>query len=142
PDHPQFQVIRRLYLYDPAPTLRQLRTPVLALFGELDNNILPNKNRDAWEAALKAGGNPDYTLRILGAANHEMFEAKVGNNKEMVSLQRFVPAYAATVESSELVRQALFSESFWKPATVRHPTPVGSPRAPTIREPRRRRDCK
>ena len=98
PDHPQFQVIRRLYLYDPAPTLRQLRTPVLALFGELDNNILPNKNRDAWEAALKAGGNPDYTLRILGAANHEMFEAKVGNNKEMVSLQRFVPAYAATVE--------------------------------------------
>ena len=64
----------------------------------LDNNVLPDKNKDAWEAALKAGGNPDYTLRILAAANHGMFEARVGNNKEMASLQRFVPAYAVTVE--------------------------------------------
>src|SRR5947209_2089026 len=63
PDHPQFQVIRRSYLYEPAPTLRQLHVPVLAVFGELDNNILPQKNRDAWEAALKGGGNRDYTLR-------------------------------------------------------------------------------
>jgi fermentation-respiration switch protein FrsA (DUF1100 family) len=85
-------VIRRSYLYDPAPKLRQLRTPVLALFGELDNNILPSKNRDAWEAAMKAGGNPDYTL-VLPRANHEMFEARVGNNKEMVSLPGFAPAY-------------------------------------------------
>ena len=98
PDHPQFEVIRRSYLYDPAPTLRQLRTPVLALFGELDNNILPSKNRDAWEAAMKAGGNPDYTLRVLPRANHEMFEARVGNNKEMVSLPGFAPAYFTTIE--------------------------------------------
>jgi hypothetical protein len=47
-----------------------------------------------------------------------------------------------TVESSELIRQVLCSESFWKPATVCHPAPVDSPRAPTIREPRRRKDCK
>ena len=99
PDHPQFQIIRRSYLYDPTPTLRQLQLPVLALFGELDNNILPQKNRDAWEAALKGGGNRDYTLRILPKANHEMFEAKIGNNEEMASLQRFVPAYFSTVES-------------------------------------------
>src|SRR5688572_8943083 len=46
------------------------------------------------------------------------------------------------VESSELIRQVLCSESFWKPATVCHPAPVDSPRAPTIREPRRRKDCK
>lgn len=98
PDHPQFQFIRRLYFYDPAPTLRQLRIPVLALFGELDNNIIAGKNKDAWEAALKAAGNRDYTLQILPKANHEMFEAKVGNNKEMASLQRFVPPYSATIQ--------------------------------------------
>ena len=40
--------------------LRQLQTPTLALFGELDNNILPEKNKAAWEAALKAGGHRDY----------------------------------------------------------------------------------
>jgi pimeloyl-ACP methyl ester carboxylesterase len=98
PDHPQWQVIRRLYFYDPAPTLRQLQVPTLALFGELDNNILAEKNKAAWEAALKAGGNRDYTLRILPGANHLQLEAKVGSNAEMPSLQRFVPIYFTTVQ--------------------------------------------
>jgi pimeloyl-ACP methyl ester carboxylesterase len=87
-----------LYFYDPAPTLRQLQVPTLALWGELDNNILPEKNKAAWEAALKAGGNRDYTLRILPKANHSQFEAKVGTNAEMASLQRFVPAYSTTIQ--------------------------------------------
>ena len=86
-----------MYFYDPAPTLRQLQVPTLALFGELDNNILAEKNRAAWEAALKAGGNRDYTLRILPKANHSQLEAKVGSNAEMASLQRFVPAYFTTI---------------------------------------------
>ena len=71
--------------------------PVLALFGELDNNIVAEKNKSAWEAALKAGNNRDYTLRILPNANHLQLEAKVGNNAEMVSLQRFVPEYFSTI---------------------------------------------
>jgi dienelactone hydrolase len=92
-DHPYLQFIRPLILYDPAPAIRQLQLPVLALFGELDNNILAEKNRAAWEAALEAGGHRDYTLRILPKANHLLLEANVGNNAEMKSLQRFVPAY-------------------------------------------------
>ena len=98
PDDPYWQFIRRLYSYDPAPALRQLRVPVLALFGELDDNIVAEKNRNAWEAALKAGNNRDYTLRILPKANHLQLEAKVGNNAEMTSLQRFVPAYLSTLQ--------------------------------------------
>lgn len=97
PDHPYWQFIRRLYFYDPAPTLRQLQVPTLALFGELDNNILAEKNKAAWEAALKAGGNRDYTLRILAGANHLQLEAKAGSNAEMASLRRFVPEYFTTV---------------------------------------------
>ena len=92
-DHPYLQFIRPLIAYDPAPTIRQLQLPVLALFGELDNNIMAEKNRAGWEAALKAGGHRDYTLRILPRANHMLLEAKVGNNAEMRSLHRFVPAY-------------------------------------------------
>jgi pimeloyl-ACP methyl ester carboxylesterase len=98
-DHPYWYLIRRLYFYDPAPTLRQLQVPTLALFGELDNNVIAGKNKAAWEAALKAGGNRDYTLRVLPKANHYQLEAKVGNNAEMPSLQRFVPAYFTTVEN-------------------------------------------
>jgi hypothetical protein len=98
PDDPYWQFIRRLYFYDPAPTLRQLKLPVLALFGELDNNIIAEKNRSAWETALKAGNNRDYTLRIVPKADHLLLEAKVGSNAEMASLQRFAPAYYTTVQ--------------------------------------------
>ena len=98
PDDPYWQFIRLFYFYEPAPTLRQLRTPTLAIWGELDNNVLANKNKAAWEAALKAGGHPDYTLTILPKANHAQWEAKVGSNAETHSLQRFVPGYFTTVE--------------------------------------------
>jgi len=96
-EEPLWRTMRAFYFYDPAPTLRRLRTPTLAIFGELDNNILADKNKAAWEAALKIAGNRDYTLTILPKANHIMLEAKVGSNAEMASLQRFVPAYSATV---------------------------------------------
>ena len=58
---------------------------------------MAEKNRAAWEVALKAGGHRDYTLRILPKANHALLEAKAGNNAEMKSLQRFVPAYSTIV---------------------------------------------
>ena len=98
PDDPYWDYIRGLVFYDPAPTLRRLQVPTLALFGELDNNILPGKNSAAWGASLAVGGNPDYTLQVLPKANHIMLEANVGNNAEMVSLQRFVPGYFAIIE--------------------------------------------
>lgn len=97
PDDPYLQLMRPLIVYDPAPALRALRLPVLALFGELDNNILAAKNRAAWEAALSASRHPDYTLRILPKANHAMLEARIGSNAEMKTLQRFVPAYYEAV---------------------------------------------
>ena len=98
PDHPYWQFIRRLYFHDPAPTLRQLQVPTLAIFGELDNNILAEKNKAAWEAALRASGNREYTLRVLPRANHIQLEATVGSNAEMASLQRFVPEYFPTIQ--------------------------------------------
>ena len=97
PADPYWNFIRRLYFYDPAPTLRRLRVPTLCLFGALDNNIVAEKNKVAWESALRAAGNQDYTLRILPSANHLLLEAKSGSNSEMSSLQRFVPDYATTV---------------------------------------------
>ena len=97
-DHPYWDVIRRSYFHDPIPILRRLQVPTLALWGELDNNILAEKNKAAWESALKAGGNPDYTLQILAKANHAQWEAKVGSNAEMKSLDRFVPAYFTTIQ--------------------------------------------
>lgn len=97
PDHSYWRFIRRLYFYDPAPALRQLQVPTLALFGERDDNILAEKNKTAWETSLKAGGHRDYTLRVIPGANHIHLEAKIGSNAEMATLQRFVPAYFTTI---------------------------------------------
>ena len=91
PDDPYWGFMRRLYFYDPVPTLSQLRAPTLALFGELDNNIVAQKHTPAWESALKAAGNRDYTLRVLPKANHAFLAARVGSNAEMPSLPGFVP---------------------------------------------------
>jgi pimeloyl-ACP methyl ester carboxylesterase len=118
-DDPYWQFIRRLYFYEPAPTLRRLQVPTLALFGELDNNIIAEKNRAAWETALKTGGNRDYTLGILPKANHLLLEAKVGSNAEMPSLQRFVPAYLTTVQEWLAQRARGFRASRGKGATTR-----------------------
>jgi pimeloyl-ACP methyl ester carboxylesterase len=98
PDHSQWQVIKRTYFYDPEPTLRRLVVPTLAVWGELDNNIVADKNKPAWDAALKAAGNRDYTLIVIPKANHAMLEAKVGSNAEMKSLQRFAPSYFTTIQ--------------------------------------------
>src|SRR5439155_20449581 len=97
-DDSSWGFVRRLYFYDPAPTLRRLQVPTLALFGELDNNIVAEKNKAAWDSALRAGGNRDYTLRIVPQADHLQLEAKIGSNAEMMSLQRFVPAYFTTIQ--------------------------------------------
>jgi len=96
-DDPYWDFIRRLYFYDPRPTLRRLRVPTLALFGEVDNNILAAKNAGEWESALRDAGNPDFAVSILPKANHLQLEASVGINVEIPTLRRFVPAYSATL---------------------------------------------
>jgi len=98
PDSPYWGFIRRTYFFDPASTLRQLKTPTLAIWGELDNNIMANKNKAAWDVAMSASGNRDYTSVILQKADHGQYEANTGSNAEMRTLSRFVPAYRATVE--------------------------------------------
>jgi hypothetical protein len=95
-DHPYLQFIRPLILYDPAAAIRQIKLPVLALFGELDNNILLRRTAPPGKRPSKP------RPRRLHAANpaegeSRALEAKIGNNAEMKSLQRFVPAYSAMV---------------------------------------------
>jgi hypothetical protein len=66
-------------------------------WGSLDNTFVADRNKPAWEEALKAAGNRDYTPVVLPQADHAMLEARVGSNAETKSLQRFVPAYFTTV---------------------------------------------
>ena len=55
--------------YDPVPTMRRVKTPVLILTGSRDQQALP-EHVALQEAAFKAGGNADVTARVLPDLNH------------------------------------------------------------------------
>jgi fermentation-respiration switch protein FrsA (DUF1100 family) len=64
--------------HDPAPILERVDVPVLALFGALDLQVPPAQNAEAVEAALRRGGNPDITVRVLPGLNHLFQTARTG----------------------------------------------------------------
>lgn len=55
--------------YDPATTMRRVKTPVLILTGSRDQQAVPGQVA-LQEAAFKAGGNADVTARVLPDLNH------------------------------------------------------------------------
>ena len=55
--------------YDPAPTMRRVKTPVLILTGSRDQQAVPAEVA-LIEAAFKEGGNKDVTARVLPDLNH------------------------------------------------------------------------
>lgn len=56
--------------YDPIPALERVPCPVLALFGELDDNVVPADNAPIMRAALERGGNRSVTIHIVPDGNH------------------------------------------------------------------------
>ena len=55
--------------YDPASTMRRVKTPVLILTGSRDQQAVPEQV-PLQEAAFKEGGNKDVTARVLPDLNH------------------------------------------------------------------------
>ena len=55
--------------YDPAPSMRRVKTPVLILTGSRDQQAVP-EHVALQEAAFKEGGNTDVTARVLPDLNH------------------------------------------------------------------------
>jgi dipeptidyl aminopeptidase/acylaminoacyl peptidase len=55
--------------YDPAPTMRRVKTPVLILTGSRDQQAVPEQV-PLMETAFKEGGNKDVTARVLPDVNH------------------------------------------------------------------------
>ncbi len=66
--------------YDPAPALREVRVPVLAVGGSLDLQVEPKENLAAIRAALS--NDPDVTVTELPGLNHLFQDAKTGSPAE------------------------------------------------------------
>ena len=81
----------------PEPTLRALRAPILSIFGELDTPKGVERNVRAMTAALSAGGNRDYTLRVFPNGRHNLMDMSGAAPSEFARLQRFVPGLFDTM---------------------------------------------
>lgn len=67
---------------DPAHYLRQVKVPVLALFGALDLQVLPSQNLPVMAKALEQGGNTAYTISKVPGVNHLFQTATTGGIAE------------------------------------------------------------
>lgn len=84
--------------HDPAPVLRRISQPVLALNGSRDVQVLPDLNLPAIEAALQAGGNTDVTTQVLDGLNHMFQHAKTGSPMEYLTIEEtFATEAMATI---------------------------------------------
>ena len=63
--------------YDPAATMRRVKTPVLILTGSNDQQAAPAQVA-LEEAAFKSGGNNDVTARVIPGLNHLFVEDSDG----------------------------------------------------------------
>ena len=64
--------------YDPLPTARRVRAPVLLLHGATDRQVTPEQAGEL-ESALRAGGNHDVTVRVFPATNHLFLSDSIGH---------------------------------------------------------------
>jgi dienelactone hydrolase len=55
--------------YDPVPTARKVKVPVLILQGGTDQQVTPDQ-APVLEKAFKAGGNKDVTMKVFKDRNH------------------------------------------------------------------------
>jgi pimeloyl-ACP methyl ester carboxylesterase len=82
---------RYLFAYDPAPNLRKIRVPVLAMGGSLDQQIPSDENLPAIKAALVS--SKDVTVKEFPGLNHMFQTAKTGAVGEYADIQEtFAPA--------------------------------------------------
>ena len=76
------------FSFDPGPYAKQVRQPVLALFGGLDKST-PIQSAATLANAMKSRTN--LTVAFFPTANHAFLDAVTGGNAEVPSLSRFAP---------------------------------------------------
>jgi hypothetical protein len=80
--------MRHFLNYDPAPALRRLNVPVLAIWGTRDLQVLPSINRPALERALAANRRASFVE--LDGLNHMFQAATTGSLAEYAEIDETI----------------------------------------------------
>jgi fermentation-respiration switch protein FrsA (DUF1100 family) len=92
--------MRHFLTYDPAPALRTLKTPILALYGSKDLQVSPALN-----AAALSRANPAAEVRILPGLNHMFETAETGLPREYGRIEETVAPAALRTISDWIVQR-------------------------------------
>ena len=85
----RFKWTKTFLTYDPLPTIRKVKQPILILQGGLDRQVTPDQADILAKAALEAG-NKDVTVRMFPTLNHLFLPATTGDADEYDSLETHV----------------------------------------------------
>lgn len=96
--------LRSFIFYDPAPTLKKVKVPVLALNGSRDVQVPVRQNLPAIVAALTEGGNPDVTAIELPGLNHLFQHCKTCSPTEYGEIEETFAPEALDIMTEWLAR--------------------------------------
>ena len=77
--------LRFWFDYDPLPTAKRVRSPVLVVQGATDTQVSPDQANEL-AAAIRSGGNHDVTVRIIPETNHLLVHDPDGSFTNYASL--------------------------------------------------------
>jgi fermentation-respiration switch protein FrsA (DUF1100 family) len=83
--------------YDPRPTLRKVKVPVLAIDGSKDLQVPPKEDLDAISKALSEGRNKNYTVEELDGLNHLFQTANTGSPSEYAKIEETIAPKALKI---------------------------------------------
>ena len=83
--------------YDPRPTLRKVKVPVLAIDGSKDLQVPPKEDLDAISKALSEGGNKNYKVEELDGLNHLFQTANTGSPTEYAKIEETIAPKALKI---------------------------------------------
>jgi hypothetical protein len=92
--------------YDPVPVLKKVRCPVLAINGQMDLQVDPKQNLPPIEAALKSGGNSDFTVKELPGLNHLFQHSATGSPTEYGKIDETIAPEALELVADWIARRA------------------------------------
>lgn len=106
--------------YEPAPALRQIKIPVLALAGSLDLQVPPAANVPALREALK--GNPDATILQIDGMNHLLQKCRTGSPIEYGQIEETMDPKALEAIGDWIVAHCKKSSTAINPRNALSPT--------------------
>jgi dienelactone hydrolase len=79
--------VKEFWTYDPLPTIRKVRQPILIMQGALDRQVTAEQ-AGMLEKAAREGGNKDVTVQTFPNLNHLFLPAKTGAVSEYPTLEQ------------------------------------------------------